>query len=200
MDWILSFFMCFIPMFVAVDPIGILPNFMALTGGLNRLQMRKVLTQSLITALAVSVVFMVLGQSVLGYLGITVADFMIAGGALLFVFSLKDLTSSGGEERAPLDDGVGAVPIGVPLIAGPGLLTTLLVLVGQYGYLMVSVALVVNLALAGLCLAFSQGISRVLGKTGSRTVGKIANLLLAAIAVMFMRKGLVEILGMVGKG
>jgi multiple antibiotic resistance protein len=197
MDLVMTFFLCFIPMFVAVDPIGILPNFMALTGGLNRLQMRKVLSQSLLTALAVSVVFMVLGKWVLGYLGITVADFMIAGGALLFVFSLKDLTSSGAEERAPLDEGVGAVPIGVPLIAGPGLLTTLLVLVGQYGYLMVSVALTVNLALAGLCLVFSQALSRFLGKTGSRTVGKIANLLLAAIAVMFMRKGLVEILGMV---
>jgi len=197
MDWIMTFFLCFIPLFVAVDPIGVLPNFMALTGGLDRGQMRKVLTQSLITAFAVSVIFMVLGQSVLGYLGITVADFMIAGGALLFVFSLKDLTSSGNEERAPLDDGVGAVPIGVPLIAGPGLLTTLLVLVGQYGYLMVSIALTANLILAGLCLAFSQSLSRFFGKTGSRTVGKIANLLLAAIAVMFMRKGLVEILAMV---
>ena len=194
MDWLMTFFICFIPIFVAVDPIGVLPNFMALTGGLNKTQMRKVLTQSLITAFAVSVVFMVVGQSLLGYLGITVADFMIAGGALLFVFSLTDLTSSGNEERAPLDDGVGAVPIGVPLIAGPGLLTTLLVLVGQNGYLVVSVALVVNIAIAGLCLAFAQGLSKFLGKTGSRTVGKIANLLLAAIAVMFIRKGLVEIL------
>lgn len=197
MDLVMTFFLCFIPLFVAVDPIGILPNFMALTGGLDRRQMRKVLNQSLITAFAVSLLFMVLGQSVLGYLGITVADFMIAGGALLFIFSLKDLTSSGHEERAPLDDGVGAVPIGVPLIAGPGLLTTLLVLVGQYGYLMVSVALVVNIVIAGLCLAFSQPLSRFFGRTGSRTVGKIANLLLAAIAVMFMRKGLVEILSSV---
>lgn len=197
MDWIMIFFLCFIPLFVAVDPIGILPNFMALTGGLDRKQMRKVLTQSLITAFAVSIAFMVLGQSILGYLGITVADFMIAGGALLFVFSLKDLISTGGEDRAPLDEGVGAVPIGVPLIAGPGLLTTLLVLVGQYGWLMVSVALTVNLILAGLCLAFSQALNKILGKTGSRTVGKIANLLLAAIAVMFMRKGLVEVLSMV---
>jgi len=196
-DEIMIFFLCFIPLFVAVDPIGILPNFMALTGGLDRRQMRKVLTQSLITAFAVSVAFMVLGQSVLGYLGITVADFMIAGGALLFVFSLKDLTSSGVENRAPLDDGVGAVPIGVPLIAGPGLLTTLLVLISQYGWLMVSAALIVNLVLAGLCLAFSQTLNRVLGRTGSRTVGKIANLLLAAIAVMFIRKGLVEILSTV---
>lgn len=196
----MTFFLCFIPLFVAVDPIGVLPNFMALTGGLNRVQMRRVLTQSVITALAVSLAFMFLGQSILGYLGITVADFMIAGGALLFVFSLKDLTASGELERVSADDGVGAVPIGVPLIAGPGLLTTLLVLVGQYGWLIVSVALVVNLVIAGLCLAFSQGISRVLGKTGSRTVGKIANLLLAAIAVMFMRKGVVEIWGMLKAG
>ena len=194
MDAVATFFLCFIPLFVAVDPIGTLPSFMALTAGFDRRQMKKVLTQSVITAFAVSVVFMVLGQSVLGYLGITVADFMIAGGALLFVFSLKDLTGSHPEDRAPMDDGVGAVPIGVPLIAGPGLLTTLLVLLSQHGWIVVSAALVANLILAGLCLGFSQGISRVLGKTGTRTVGKIANLLLAAIAVMFVRKGLVDIL------
>src|SRR6185369_8181367 len=105
MEWIMTFFLCFIPLFVAVDPIGILPNFMALTGGLDKTQMRKVLSQSLITAFAVSIVFMVLGKAVLGYLGITVADFMIAGGALLFIFSLKDLINTGSEERAPLDDG-----------------------------------------------------------------------------------------------
>ena len=197
MDFLAVFFICFIPLFVAVDPIGVIPNFIALTGGLDRSRLRKVLVQSMITAFAVSIVFMFVGQQLLGYLGITVADFMIAGGALLFVFSLKDLVSTGHEERASLDDGVGAVPIGVPLIAGPGLLTTTLVLVNQYGYLVVASALVANIVIAGLCLAFSQSISRFLGKTGTKTVGKIANLLLAAIAVMFMRKGLVEILAMV---
>ena len=193
----MPFFLCFIPILVAVDPVGNLPYFIALTRGLDRKQMNSVLSQGLITAFALSMAFMLVGHPILRYLGITVADFMIAGGALLFVFSLKDLTGSGSDVPAPLDDGVGAVPIGVPLIAGPGLLTTLLVLTGQYGWPMVSLALTVNLALAGLCLAFSQELSRLLGKTGYRTVGKIANLLLAAIAVMFMRKGLVEILSMV---
>lgn len=193
----MTFFLCFIPILVAVDPIGNIPYFIALTDGLDQKQMRKVLTQGLITAFAVSMAFMLLGHPILRYLGITVDDFMIAGGALLFVFSLKDLTSSENAARTPLDDGVGAVPIGVPLIAGPGLLTTLLVLIGQHGWPMVSVALTVNLVLAGLCLAFSQPLNRILGKTGSRTVGKIANLFLAAIAVMFMRRGLVEILSLV---
>ena len=193
----MTFFLCFIHILVAVDPIGNIPYFMALTDGLDQKQMRKVLTQGLITAFVVSMAFMLLGHSILRYLGITLADFMIAGGALLFVFSLKDLTGSESEAHAPIDDGVGAVPIGVPLIAGPGLLTTLLVLIGEHGWPMVSEALTVNLVLAGLCLAFSQDLSRILGKTGCKTVGKIANLLLAAIAVMFMRKGLVEILSLV---
>ncbi len=197
MEFLTVFFICFIPLFVAVDPIGVIPNFIALTGGMDRSRLRKVLVQSMITAFAVSVVFMFVGQQLLGYLGITVADFMIAGGALLFLFSLKDLMSTGSEERASLDDGVGAVPIGVPLIAGPGLLTTTLVLVNEYGYLVVAAALVANIVIAGICLAFSQSISRFLGTTGTKAVGKIANLLLAAIAVMFMRKGLIEILGMV---
>lgn len=187
-----TFFLCLVPIFVALDPVGTLPNFLALTSGLEARQTSRALRLSLMTAWGVSVGFMLGGQLLLNYLGITVSDFMIAGGALLFVLSLKDLTS---EPVTPKSDGVevGAVPLGVPLLAGPGLLTTLLVLSGEYGVLLTGAALTVNIGLAGGLFVGRTPLLKLLGPAGSRIVGKMANLLLAAIAVMFLRKGLLGV-------
>lgn len=190
----MDFFLCFIPLFVAIDPIGILPSFIGLTQGLDRRALNRVVLQSVLTAIGVSLVFMTLGPPLLSYLGIEVGDFLIAGGALLFIISLRDMMSSRDPQVSRHPEDVGAVPIGVPLIAGPGLLTTTLVLAGQYGYLTTTAALLANLVLTAIFLFASRAITRVLGKNGAKTVGKIANLILAAIAVMLIRKGLVLVL------
>ncbi|HNQ02364.1 MAG TPA: MarC family protein, partial [Syntrophales bacterium] len=125
-----AFWLCFFPMFVAVDAVGILPLFMHLTEGVEPRAVRRVIVQSMVTALAVALAFLAVGQWVFHYLGITVADFLIAGGILLFTISLSDVIAV--EKRvAQVDaDSLGAVPIGVPLIVGPAVLTTIFVLVG----------------------------------------------------------------------
>jgi multiple antibiotic resistance protein len=89
---------------------------------------------------------------------------------------------------------LGAVPIGIPLISGPAVLTTGLLLAGLYGRLLTSIALVANVALTGLLFVFSQPMIRLLGRTGTKTISKVAGLLLAAIAVMLIRRGITEIL------
>src|SRR5512135_2887573 len=86
-----AFWLCFFPMFVAVDAVGILPLFMHLTEGVARQAVRKVIVQSMITALVVALVFLALGRWIFEYLGITVADFLIAGGILLFTISVIDI-------------------------------------------------------------------------------------------------------------
>jgi len=186
-----AFWLCFFPMFVAVDAVGILPLFMHLTEGVEPRVVRRVIVQSMVTALAVALAFLAVGQWVFHYLGITVADFLIAGGILLFTISLSDVIAV--EKRvAQVDaDSLGAVPIGVPLIVGPAVLTTIFVLVGEYGIVPTVAATVVNIGIAGAVFWLSEPIHRILGRSGSRTLSKLAGILLAAIAVMMVRKGVI---------
>ncbi|MFH1957252.1 MAG: MarC family protein [bacterium] len=189
-----KFLLCFIPLFVAVDTPGILPMFITLTEGLKKPQVRKIIVQSIITASAVSVLFVFFGKTLLGVLNITVYDFMIAGGMLLFIISVSDILSYEKKQRHIDAASLGAVPIGVPLIVGPAVLTTSLILVNEYGSYLTVVSLVLNILIAGLVFFLSDNIYKLLGRAGSKTLSKIANLLLAAIAVMIIRKGIAGML------
>jgi multiple antibiotic resistance protein len=186
-----AFWLCFFPMFVAVDAVGVLPLFMHLTEGVARHGVRKVIVQSMITALVVSLAFLVVGKWIFEYLGITVADFLIAGGILLFAISVIDIITV---EKTVVQidaDSMGAVPIGVPLIVGPAVLTTIFILVAEYGLMPTVAATVVNIAIAGGVFWLAEPIHRILGRSGSRTFSKLAGILLAAIAVMMVRRGIV---------
>ena len=181
--------LAFVPLFFAVDAIGILPLFVSLTEDMDARARRKVVWQSVLTALIVAIGFVFFGRSIFGLMGITVEDFMVAGGVLLFLISTTDLIS--GEKLARrVGAEIGAVPIGTPLIVGPAVLTTALMLVDVYGWAATLVAVIVNVGLAGLVLMGSDLLTRLLGRTGSRVVSKVASLILAAIAVMMVRKGL----------
>lgn len=190
-----TFWLCFVPLFIAVDPIGVLPLFVSLTEGMERIHRRRVILQSIITASTVGLIFLNFGPTLLRFLGITVPDFMIAGGVLLLAITLSDLLTGEKRQREIDAESLGAVPIGIPLICGPAVLTTSLLLVGLYGRLIASIALLLNVILTGLLFIFSQPMTRVLGKTGTKTVSKIAGLLLAAIAVMLIRKGVLQMIG-----
>lgn len=185
-----SFWLCFVPLFVAVDALGVLPLFMNLTEGIEPKKIRHIVYQSMITALIVALVFIVLGTVILNLLGITVADFMIAGGALLFIISIKEIISTKKSSYNIDPDSMGAVPIGVPLITGPAVLTTSLLLINEHALFVTSLAIIINILIAGGVFLSAPLINRVLGNTGSKTFSKITSLLLAAIAVMIIRKGI----------
>jgi multiple antibiotic resistance protein len=189
-----DFWLCFVPLFVAVDAIGVLPMFVALTEGLPAAKVRRVVVQSVVTAMGVALAFLAIGKGVFQLLGITVNDFTIAGGALLFVLSLGDLLAADKGGRAVDPESVGAVPLGVPLIVGPAVLTTALLLVGRHGVAATVSAAVVNILVAGIVLWLAGPIHRVLGRAGAKTASKIASLLLAAIAVMLVRKGILALI------
>ena len=189
-----KFWLCFFPIFMAVNVIGVLPMFMSLTEGLDQPKINRIIVQSVVTAAIVAAIFLAIGKVILDLLGITVSDLMIAGGTLLFIISLDDLMSM--ERRwSQIDpESLGAVPLGVPLIVGPAVLTTILILVQQYGPLATVAALIVNILIAGFTFWLYAPIIRLLGKSGARTVSKLAALLLAAIAVMMVRKGVMLLL------
>jgi multiple antibiotic resistance protein len=191
-----AFWLCFVPLFVAVDAVGVLPMFIALTEEIDPARRRAVVAQSVATAAVVALAFLAFGPLLLRFLGITVPDFMIAGGILLLAISLGDLLTGEKRQRQADPESLGAVPIGVPLITGPAVLTTCLLLAGLHGRALTAAALVVNIALAGLVFSFARPLTRVLGRTGTKTISKVASLLLAAIAVMLVRRGVFGVLAL----
>jgi len=191
-----SYWLCFIPLFVAVDAVGLLPIFSGLTEGIAEARVKRIILQSIITATVVALAFVFLGNALLESLGIKASDFMIAGGILLFALSLTDLLSVGKSQAQVADlESLGAVPLGVPLLVGPAVLTTSILLVNEHGILPTAAMLILNILIAGLSFLLSGHIMRRLGKPGSKTVSKLASLLLAAIAVMMVRKGIGLLLG-----
>jgi multiple antibiotic resistance protein len=194
-----DFWLCFVPLFVAVDAVGVVPIFVSLTEGLEAKRLHAVIFQSVATASIIAVAFLVFGPALLAFLGITVPDFMIAGGILLLVISLNDLLTGEKRQRQADIESLGAVPLGIPLITGPAVLTTCILLANTHGKLITAMAVVVNIAIAGIVFWFADPITRRFGRTGARSVSKVASLFLAAIAVMLMRTGILEAIAAAGK-
>jgi multiple antibiotic resistance protein len=179
----------FIPIFVAVDAIGVLPIFVSLTEGTEAGDRRRIIIQSMFTASGLAVAFILLGKGVFRLLGITIEDFMIAGGAILFAIAITDILNPVKKRRMPSAE-LGAVPLGTPLIVGPAVLTTSLVLISRYGFWPTVISVLLNILLAGLIFTGASSLMRYVGEAGAKALSKIMSLLLGAIAVMLIRRGL----------
>lgn len=187
-------FLAFIPIFVAVDAIGVLPIFVSLTREASKKEKSTIILQSIVTALCIATGFIFLGKAVFRLLGISVGDFMIAGGIVLFCIAIIDILNSEKRRRRPSQE-LGAVPIGTPLIVGPAVLTTSLIIIAEYGLLATLISVFINVLLAALIFSLSDILIKTLGNAGSKALSKVMALLLAAIAVMMVRKGILQILG-----
>jgi multiple antibiotic resistance protein len=187
-----KFVQAFIPLFVAIDPIGLAAVFLSLGAGVPADQRRKIARQAAWTGGGVALLFLVLGQTIFSALGITTSDFQIAGGLILFIIAARDIMHSAAEEPPKLADDFGVVPLGMPLIAGPASITTLILLAQTVGLPVSLAALAVNLVLVVLAFAYSHKIGRWIGPTGMRAISKIVSLLLAAIAVSMIREGIAD--------
>jgi len=187
-----TFLLCFIPMFVAMDPVGLVPVYLGLTEDLSPSEKRRVTIEACLTGLLVGLGFLALGRTVFRVLGIRMADFLVAGGVVLFCFALNDLLGAGRRWRRS-GDSVGAVPLGTPLLVGPGVLAAGLLVLGEHGWAATTAALIACLVGAGVVFLISGWIVRVLRPAGVRAASRIAALLLAAFAVMMVRRGVTEI-------
>jgi multiple antibiotic resistance protein len=184
-----------VPIFVAMDPLGALPLIVAWTGNLDPAERRRQLRDALVTALVLGVLFLVAGSWLLAVLGVTVADFLIAGGLVLLILAVSDITVGGGHEARGSTGrpDFGAVPIGTPILAGPATLATLLVQVDRFGFGLTTLALLLNLVLAWWLFRRAEMVTRLLGRNGLRAASKVVSLLLAAIAVKLIREGLLTV-------
>lgn len=187
-----NYFLAIVPMFVAIDAIGMLPIYMSLTRGLNNYQKTRLVQRSILTALGVALAFLFVGRWVFWVLGITISDFLVAGGAILFILSIRDMASFSKSSKIT-DEALGIVPLAVPLIVGPAVLTTSLILLNAYGIYVTFFSIVFNIMFCGVVLTFANRLSKLIGEAGSMTLSKIFSLLLGAIGVMLMRRGLQDI-------
>ncbi len=190
------FILTFIPIFVAVDAIGNIPLFISLVEGANKKQRHKIIIDSVTTATVVAILFMFVGKWVLRFIGITIPDFQIAGGALLFIISIRLLLP--GTQKYLLSNGhdkeVGVFPLGTPLITGPAVLTTTLMMLDNFGIIPTFVSLVINMVIVWITLAKADFIIKLMGSSGTRAFSKIMYILLAAIGVMMVRRGIFGVL------
>jgi multiple antibiotic resistance protein len=189
MDFARKFLDCFIPLFVTIDPVGLAAIFLALGRDVPIDKKKRIANQATLTGGIVALLFLLLGRSIFIAIGIGEGDFQIAGGLILFILASRELIQTPSQEKRSLPDDFGVVPLGMPLIAGPATITTLLVISQTVGYPMTLLALSVNLALVALAFAQSERLERLVGQTGLRAVSKIIALLLAAIAVHIVRRG-----------
>jgi multiple antibiotic resistance protein len=183
-----KFLLAFIPVFVAIDPIGLVAIFMGLGTNASHEHRRHQASLGLLTGLLVAVGFIFLGKGIFAALGITVADFQVAGGLILLALAVRELVGYGRADR-DTDNEFGVVPLGMPLIAGPALLTALLILVDSVGVMFTLLSLIANLALVAIALCNAERFARLMGKQGLRGISKIIALLLAAIAISLIRRG-----------
>ncbi|MEX0302950.1 MAG: MarC family protein [Leisingera sp.] len=189
----------FVTLFVIVDPIGLTPIFIALTQGLPPARRRAIALRATVTAAVLLALFAALGEAVLGFVGISMPAFRVAGGILLFLTALDMLferRNKRREDRSEEDDfdDPSIFPMAIPLIAGPGSIATVILLAGQLpglaGFAMVMGVVVAVLAILLVMCLFSGLFERLLGKTGITVVTRLLGMLLAALSVQFVLDGL----------
>lgn len=189
-ELIKNWMIIFIPLFVAIDIIGMIPLFLSLTQGMEDEQKHRAINVSAIAALAIGLIFIVAGKKIFDVLGITENDFRVAGGILLSLIALSDLLVPGSDNRRKTTSDIAIVPLAVPLILGPAALASLILLSSEYPLWEVCLSLLVNLALVWLALRYSGLIKRVIGQGGALALAKIFSILLLAYGVMMIRVGI----------
>lgn len=191
--------LAFSSLFSVINPISAAPIFVALTGGMSDGERRRAALRACLAAAAVLAVFAAAGGAIFSFFGITVPAFQIAGGMLFTIMSLREVE---GEKRLTLDDVERAdpsiVPLGIPVISGPGAISAVMVLIGQAPdgprRMALGLAIAVNIALTlGILLAAPAIVSRI-GPTGQRIVSKIMGLITAVIGIQFVLNGVSTVL------
>ncbi len=195
-------FKIFIALIALVNPLGVLPMFISLTQDFTPAQKQRAIRTAAFTVVAVISTCALLGEQIIKFFGISTASLQVAGGLLILLMSLSMLnaqpsgakTTAEERDEAEHKDTIGVVPLGIPLLTGPGAMSTVIVLAGKSHHASDYAALigsgVVIAALVWLTLQMAQPIARFMGRTGINIATRIMGLLVAAVAVEFIVEGL----------
>lgn len=184
-----AFWHAFIPLFVALDGVGLLPMFWTLTHRFSPPERRRAVAHAVITAFLVALSFLFVSRFVFALMGLELADLMVAGGIVLCVLSIRELLLPEPPPEGRFDS-PGIVPLGVPLLTGPAVLATVVLVRDRHGWSLTLAALVANMALVWLILWCAEWLMRRLGQEGARVISKVAHLVLTAFGVMLVRQGI----------
>ncbi|MDQ2741070.1 MAG: MarC family protein [Chloroflexota bacterium] len=191
-----------VTIFIVVDPIAISPLFLALTPTMKQNEKLRVMRRAVLVAAGILIAFAAVGRLLLNGLGITIQAFYIAGGILLLLISIDMLFARPSRTRETPEEGeaarqsadISVFPLAIPILAGPGAIATIVLYMSLAGtnvfkIAAVLLALAISLAAAYLSMRLSTLVVRVLGETGINVVGRVAGILLAALAVQFVLNG-----------
>ncbi len=197
----------FVTLFVIIDPIGLAPLFVALTQGMSAAQRRAIAARACLIGFALLVIFGLAGEIILELVGISMPAFRISGGLLLFLTAVEMLFEKRTERREKTAEGEhpndpSVFPLAVPLIAGPGAMTTMILLIGQNpgdtaSQLVIFAVMAAVIVSAFLLFLLASPLERLLGQTGINVITRLLGMLLAALSVQFVLDGLRDF-GMVG--
>jgi multiple antibiotic resistance protein len=195
-DIIINLVKAVIALFIIVDPFGNVPIFMSLTESMAESQRRKVFNTAVLVGFILLLVFAFTGQEIFLVFGISIYSFEVAGGLLLLIISIRILISGSLHENVESPESIGAVPIAMPLLVGPGAITATILNLQNFGIAVTILSVLVVLILTWIILRFVGSIYRILGKTGSVVIARVMALLIAAIAIQYILVGVSHFLAM----
>ncbi len=179
----------FFALFAVMDVLGNVPIFLSLTEKMTRREHNVIAKKSAIVAAILLFIFLFFGTAILNFFGISVGSFKIAGGILLFIIGIKMIFGLGFLEKHAGKYSIAIVPLATPLITGPGVITTTIISVHEYGYIVTVIAASLNLLISWLSYRESHLLHRVLGRQGGEVLSRVMGIILAALAVEFVFSG-----------
>ena len=189
LDFVSELGKAIIALFIIVDPFGNIPIFVGLTENVPDAQRRKLYNTAIIVGMLLLLVFAFTGQGILTFFGVSIYSFYVAGGILLLIIAIRILISGSMHENVESVESLGAVPIAIPLLVGPGAITTTILDLQIYDITITVLAVVIVLSLTWFILRYINQIYKLLGKTGSLVISRVMALLIAAIAVQYILTG-----------
>lgn len=203
MDWTADLIKAFVTLFIIMDPFGCLPIFISLTKGLSKKEKHQNAYSSVFVASAIILAFLLFGIAILDYFSITLSSFKIAGGlillliAIMYVLGINIRTRTHPKHSEIVlgklpDSDVSSVPVGTPLLSGPGVITTTIILADHYGRAVTFAAAAATLLLTWIILRHSDLFFRMIGSRGVNILSRLMAILLAGIAVEFIISGILQ--------
>lgn len=188
-EFILDLAKAIITLFIIVDPLGNIPILISLTKGMKKEDRQKAFRTAMSTGVILLLAFALVGQQILMLFGISLYSFMIAGGILLLIIAIRILLRGEWERESIHPESIGVVPIGFPLLVGPGAITTTILNLQTFGVMIAIIAVLVVFALVQITLSLLDPIYKFLGGAGSLVIARLMALLIAAIAIQYIIDG-----------
>jgi len=183
-----------ISLFIIVDPLGNIPILISLTEKMSEKERRRTFRTATVTGVILLISFALVGQQIFILFGISIQSFMIAGGILLLLIAVRMLITGSWDESKVSPESVGTVPIAIPLLVGPGAITTTILNIRMFNVAVTVISVIIVFFIVWMTLRFIDPIYRLLGRSGSLVIARVMALIIAAIAVEYILEGIREII------